>query len=81
MKFTIDGADLVAELGRDGWRIPGAGPELQELPAFLARAALLSDFGPSAGDPVRRAAAVAAEMLAGRIIYVRPVDDPPGTVY
>ena len=79
--FSLDGAALVAELGRDGWSIPGAGPELAELPAFLGRAATVADYGPADGDPVYRAAAVAAEMLCGRITWVRPVDDPPDVDY
>lgn len=70
VRFRLEpgGADLVAELVRDGWRIPGAGPELAELPAALGRLMLFID---GAGDPIAAAAAEAARMLCGRVEFIR----------
>lgn len=69
-----------ADLTQQGWRLRGAiAPEFS---AMLDRFASLSEFGPSEGDPVARAAAAAAKLVGGEAVFVRTPDPAPaGTVF
>jgi hypothetical protein len=75
--FTLDRL-LVATLTDAGWECHEA-PVIARL---LDLGSPLSKFGPGDGDPVTCAARSAAQLLDGKVDFIRAIpDDPPGTVY
>jgi hypothetical protein len=74
VEFPEDRA-LKIDLVDAGWRMRGA--DARALGRILDRDANPSDYGPSGGDPVARAADAAAELLGGVVTYVRQPDPVP----
>ena len=78
VEFPVAGqpdAKLHADLADAGWKVRGNGTSAFD--ALINSFASPDAFGPADGDPVARAAAKAAELLSGVVIYVREPDPVP----
>ena len=63
------------DLEEAGWQLRGVASS--PINAILGRMASPLDYGPADGDPVARAAEAAADLLNGRVTYIRPTDPLP----